>query len=118
MALVLRLRPGDDFFVAKERVIVGELLGGPRFTIRVERSGRAYEISDQESVELREVRDVFLSSGGRVQAGLARVTIEAPRAISIVRGSVARGESGGGDGYTPRRSETRLERVNPGKRWA
>ena len=29
MSLVLRLRPGDDFYVAEERVVVGELLGDP-----------------------------------------------------------------------------------------
>jgi hypothetical protein len=120
MALVLRLRPGDDFFVAKERVTVGALLGGPRFRLEVESSGRAYEITDSESVEMREVRDVFFSSGGRVQAGLCRLAIEAPREISIIRGAVARGETGGGDGYTPRQSRagSRVERVDPGRRFA
>jgi len=127
MPLVLRLRPGDDFYVAKERVVVSQLLGGPKFVLHVESSGRRYEITDEESVEMREVRDVFLASGGRAQAGLARVAIEAPREISILRGAVlrgavlrgavVRGESGGGDGRTPRFVEAHVQRVNPGKRW-
>ena len=101
MSLVLKLRPGDDFYVAKERVVVGELLGGPRFVLKVDSTGRRYEITDEESVEMREVRDVFLASGGRAQAGLARVAIDAPREISILRGAVMRGELGGGDGRMP-----------------
>lgn len=114
MPLVLRLRPGDDFYVGAERVVIGELLGGPRFTLQVDSSGRRYEITDEESVEMREVRDVFLSSGGRAQAGLARVAIEAPREINILRGAVLRGESGGGG---MRIAEAYVRRTNPGKRW-
>ena len=86
--------------------------------LQVERTGRRYEISDEESTEMREVRDVFLCSGGRAHSGLARVAIEAPREISILRGSVLRGKSGGGDGCMPRFVEAHVQRVNPGKRWA
>jgi hypothetical protein len=114
--LVLRLRPGEDFYVAEERVVVGELLGGPRFLLHVESTGRRYAISDEESTEMREVADVFLTSGGRAHAGLARVAIDAPREISIVRGAVMRGESGGGDAFTP--PQIRLEKVDPGRRYA
>ena len=117
MPLVLRLRPGDDFFVAKERVIVGKLLGGPTFELEVPRTGRKYVITDQESTEMREVPDVFLGSGGRCQKGLARVTIDAPREVSILRGENFRHDKLSGPALPPP-GEAKAQRVNPGKRWA
>ena len=66
---------------------------------------------------MREVRDVFLCAGGRAQAGLARVAIDAPREISIVRGAVVRGESAAETGAMQQLVEASVQRVNPGKRW-
>ena len=113
MPLVLRLRPGQDFFVAHERVIVGKLLGGPMFELEVESTGRHYTITDAESTEMREIPEVFLCSGGRAHAGLCRVTIDAPREISILRGENYRHGPGVGSG-----KEAVTQKVNPGRRWA
>jgi hypothetical protein len=93
MPLVLSLHSGDDFYVADQQVVVGAVLGMSRFEVTVTSSGRKYVISDEEAVELREIRDVFLSAGGRPQNGVARVAIDAPRSVLIVRGDAARGEA-------------------------
>ena len=90
MPLVLSLRVGQDFFVAREQVTVTGITGYSRFDVRVTSSGRIYHVSDEEAVELKELNDVYLSAGDRPQAGLARVAIDAPRSIPILRGDAAR----------------------------
>jgi sRNA-binding carbon storage regulator CsrA len=86
MPLVLSLRTGQDFYVGDVQVVVGEILGKSRLKVRVPKSGRVYEISDEEAVELREKPDVFLSAGDRATTGVARVAIDAPREVTILRG--------------------------------
>ena len=108
MALVLSLHSGDDFYVADQQVVVGEILGDRKFRVRVASSGRIYTVSDEESTELREIRDVFLSAGDRPQLGVARVAIDAPRSIPILRGDSAR---------NPNR-EAVVEKVAYGSRFA
>jgi hypothetical protein len=54
---------------------------------------------------LHEIGDVFLSAGDRPQAGVARVAIDAPREITILRGDALR------------HGEAKVERVNPGRRF-
>ena len=103
MALVLRLRIGQDFFVGAERVVVSKLLGGCRFELQT--NGRTYEIRDDEAVEL--LPEVMISSGGRVHARVARVAIDAPREIPIHRGASA--------AKPP--CEAQVQRVNIGKRY-
>lgn len=98
MALILSLRPGQDFYVGDERVLVGEVLGNSRLKITLPRTGRQYEINDEEAVELRERPDVFLSVGDRASPGMAKISIDAPRSIPITRGHVWRAAH---EGTTP-----------------
>ena len=84
-----------------------KLLGGSMFELEVARTGRRYTISDEELTEMREVPEVFLSSGGRIQAGLARVTIDAPREIAVLRG----------ENYRQGGKEASVRKVSCGSRW-
>ena len=99
MPLVLSLRSGQDFYVGDEQIVVGEILGLSRLTVTVPSTGRTYEISDQEATELRELPNVFLSAGDRPQGGVARVAIEAPREVSILRGDAYRSGSREADAH-------------------
>ena len=107
MPLVLSLRVGHDFYVGREHVTITKIIGHSRFEVRVASSGRTYEVSDREATELRELPDVYLSAGDRPQAGLARVAIDAPREIPILRGDALR---------NPREAEA--ECTKAGSRWA
>jgi sRNA-binding carbon storage regulator CsrA len=92
MPLVLSLRTGDDFFVGDQHVVIGEVLNEGRFEMTVMSSGRHYLVSDEQAVELEEIADVFISSGDRPQHGVARVAIDAPRSIPVLRGEAARND--------------------------
>jgi sRNA-binding carbon storage regulator CsrA len=90
MPLVLSLRAGQDFYVNDEQVLVHVVRDPRRFDLKVVSSGRVFAVTDQEAVEIME--DVFVSAGDRPQNGLARVAIDAPREIEILRGDRYRGE--------------------------
>jgi len=107
MPLVLSLRVGQDFYVGEEQVTIKKIIAQSRFEVAVTSSGRTYEVSDQEATELRELPDVYLSAGDRPQAGLARVAIDAPREIPILRGEALRNPK-----------ETEVEYAKQGSRWA
>ena len=92
MPLVLSLRTGDDFFVGDQQVVVGDILGVSRFEMTVVSSGRRYLVTDEQAVELHEIANVFISAGDRPQQGVARVAIDAPRAIPVLRGEAARSD--------------------------
>jgi hypothetical protein len=106
MALVLRLRKGQDFFVADEQVVVSQLFGDARFELEVASTGKRLEITEEESTEL--MPDVFISSGGRAQSGLAKIAIDAPREIAILRG----------ENYRTGGKEAKVKKVSYGSRWA
>lgn len=84
MALVLSLRQGEDFYVEDERFIVVEIFGPSRFQLKDAETGSIHEVTDEERVEILD--DVFVSAGDRTQMGVARIAIEAPREIMILRG--------------------------------
>jgi hypothetical protein len=90
MALVLSVRPGEDFFVGKEHVTRTKLISDMEFELTVESSGRVYTITGQQATPLREIEDVYISAGDRPQFGIARVVLDAPRSIPIMRGEVVR----------------------------
>jgi hypothetical protein len=91
MPLVLSLRSGQDFYVGDERFVVGAIRGSANFDVIADRSGRRHEITDARSTEI--MNDVFVSAGDRPQTGLARVAIEAPQDILILRGEKYRGDA-------------------------
>jgi len=82
--LVLSLAPGQDFFVDDDRLVVGPLLGKSRFEVTVEKTGVTHQITDEEAAEV--LPDVFLSAGRGPAASLARVVVDAPQQIIILRG--------------------------------
>jgi hypothetical protein len=89
MPLVMSLKTGDDFYVEDERVIVGAIHGRMHFEVQVEKTGSVFQVTDDEAQEL--FTDVFVSAGPRPASGIARVAIEAPREITILRGDRYRG---------------------------
>lgn len=91
MALVLSLREGQDFFVEDERVVVTSVSDGVRFSLEIEKTGKTYDVDDQSAVEI--FRDVMVSAGESRQMSLARVVIDAPRDVLILRGDRYAGEA-------------------------
>jgi sRNA-binding carbon storage regulator CsrA len=108
MPLVLSLRVGQDVFFGDEQVTVTKITGYSKFDVQVTSSGRTYHVNDEEAVELQELSDVYLTAGDRPQAGLARLAIDAPRSILILRGDAAR---------NPREAEV-IEDKRKRNRWA
>jgi hypothetical protein len=84
MPLVLSLREGSDFYVDDEQIVVGHIYGLTRFEITVTSTTKRHMITEAESIEV--LPDVFVSAGDRPQRGIARVAIEAPQAIILLRG--------------------------------
>lgn len=82
MSLVLSLRAGQDFYVGDTQVVVHEVLNEHHFKVRI--GDKTLDVTDAESVEA--LPDVFMSAGDRPQHGLARVAIDAPQEILILRG--------------------------------
>jgi hypothetical protein len=84
MALVLTLAEGEDFYVRDERVIVEEIKSPTAFNLRRCADGALLQVVEGKSVE--GFKDVFFSAGARGQATIARVAIEAPRSVPLLRG--------------------------------
>jgi hypothetical protein len=84
MPLILSLREGQDFYVDEEQIVVGRVYALTRFDLYVPRTGARHLITEQESIEV--LPEVFVSAGDRPQRGIARVAIEAPHAIILLRG--------------------------------
>lgn len=84
MALVLSLRKGEDFYVGNEQFVIDTIHSDVFFRVKHLESGRAYEISDTQATEIMD--GVFVSSGEKPQAQMARVAIEAPANLMVLRG--------------------------------
>jgi hypothetical protein len=94
MALVLSLREQQDFYVGEERFIVQALLSDTKFVLRNDRTGQKHTISDDRSEEL--VPDVFVSAGFKPPLATARVVIDAPQEVLVLRGEKKRAVQGVG----------------------
>lgn len=92
MALTLGIRTGKDFFIGDCRVKIMEIVSSTKFRIQYGAAGalKTAEISDEESVGLAE--NIRLSAGLHGTNELARVVIDAPRDIKILRGFIYREE--------------------------
>ncbi len=91
MALVLNLKKGEDFFIIdkggnKHRCVVTRIDTPTRFKLTVEKGfNEEYKIDDRHSeVIYPEVR----VSAGEGRHDVAKVNVEAPSKISIVRGKL------------------------------
>lgn len=83
MALILTLAEGQAFLVGEDerRITVSKVLG-PRGFVLERDDGDLFEIVDDRSAEV--LPDVRISAGEREDVE-ARVVIEAPRTIPIIR---------------------------------
>ena len=88
MALVLSLRKGDDFYVGDERFVVLAIHSPTAFSLMHERSKNTFQIGDAKAIEV--YPSVFVSAGEKPEAMIARVAIDAPRSLLIVRGDKRR----------------------------
>lgn len=90
MSLVLSMREGDDFYVANVRFVLREVHAETRFDLYLPSTKQLFKISEKEAINV--LPDVFISAGDRGQSGIARVAIDAPRSILILRGDSYRAQ--------------------------
>lgn len=89
MALVFQLIEGEDFYVEHERVIVQTIVSPHEFILHRVWDGKNITVREGRAVEV--FRNVHVSVGVRSQPNSARVEIEAPRSILLLRGENYRG---------------------------
>lgn len=82
MALVLALRPGEDFTVGDKLVGVGEVFDGSEFNLHLYETNETVLVTEDEEVEI--YPDVWVSAGGRFRKGQVQVVIDAPRNVQIM----------------------------------
>ena len=90
MPLVLSMKSGQDFYVGDQQVVIEKVRRDYTFDIIVTETGKRHTVTETEAVEVLD--DVFVSAGDRPMAGLARVAIEAPPDVLILRGERYRNE--------------------------
>jgi len=88
MALILALRPGEDFTVGDKLVGVGDVFSGSEFNLHLYDSDDIVLVTEDEEVEI--YHDVWVAAGGKYRKGQVQVVIDAPRSIKIVNESNAR----------------------------
>jgi hypothetical protein len=88
MPLVLQLVPGDDFYIGEQRYLLIDIASSGAFTIEREADSKKFELVDGHPVLLEP--EVYASVGTRGQANLARVCIDAPAALRVLRGDLRR----------------------------
>ncbi len=90
MALILSMRNGDDFYLGDRRVVVSEITGPRQFTVTTE-DGVAHGIVADRMAEI--FPDVFVGCGKSGTYIQVRVAIDAPREVTILRGTKYRESS-------------------------
>lgn len=98
MPLVLSLREGQDFFVGEDQFVIEKILAENRFQLRHKSKrtsgnvtfvgSRRFEITDEEATEV--LPEVLVSAGHNPPPHTARVAIEAPQSVLILRGEKKR----------------------------
>lgn len=93
MALVIGVNEGSEFFIQDTRVVVIKVIDALRFRVRVETPAMDYEylITEHEATVLPRIDwdcDVKISAGLRGTDTLARVVVDAPKNIGVLRGSL------------------------------
>jgi sRNA-binding carbon storage regulator CsrA len=98
--LVLSVKEGQDFFIGDERFVLDKILGIGRFRLShkqqhklgsnvvVCKAGTSFTITDEHATEILD--EVFVSAGSPHTMGTARVAIEAPSEILVLRGDKKR----------------------------
>lgn len=84
MPLIMSLKKGQDFYIGDRRFIITDVVSDVEFTVRDEQTRRDFKITDKRSTEV--MPDVFISAGEKVQTLIARVAVDAPPSLIVVRG--------------------------------
>jgi negative regulator of genetic competence, sporulation and motility len=84
MSLVLSLKRGGVFRVGPMTFVIDHIHKGVDFVVRDEQTGKTHDISDKKATEIAD--DVFVSAGKRQQSSTARITIDAPEEMVVLRG--------------------------------
>lgn len=84
MPLVLSLKANQDFYVGDEQFVVDSVHSETHFMIVRTSTRQRFEVTDLRATEI--MPDVFVSAGERPQTLLARVAIEAPSDVLVLRG--------------------------------
>ena len=82
MALSLGIKRGEELFIGDTRYVLTDILSPHSFVLKC--ACVEFEISDAEAVEVEP--EVWISAGRGGHYTLARVVIDAPRRIRILRG--------------------------------
>ena len=88
MALILTLKKGERFYVGENIIEVTAIYSDAHFSIKVD-DGAEFDVLDDKMVEV--IPEVFVSVGNRHVDDLARVAVEAPRSVPILREKLKRG---------------------------
>jgi len=83
MGLILTRRQGEDFYVEDTRFRVSQVFDNRHFVLKTDQ-GDLFEITGTRMAEV--MPDVWVSAGDRADHSHARVVIEAPREIKLLRG--------------------------------
>src|ERR1035438_7897518 len=83
MGLAITVAKGDTFTIGDQKFTVQDIQRGAGLTIE-DPEGRAVQVGQDAPVAV--MRGVTLLDGPRVLAGKARLVIDAPKTIKIIRG--------------------------------
>ncbi len=86
MGLILTLRKGEDFFVGDSRFVVETIFDGRHFILYDPERDTRYEITEESASEIDD--NVLVCAA--VSTTQINISIEAPREMPIVRGSLSR----------------------------
>jgi sRNA-binding carbon storage regulator CsrA len=84
MALILSMKAGEDFYVGDACVSVRRITSPTSFVLRRASDGAVFTVDDKKAAEI--LPNVFVSAGHHAHEGTARVAIDAPRELRILRG--------------------------------
>ena len=91
MPLVIERSVGQDFYVGDKRFVVTAIDGANAFTVQREHDGEAFHVVLGTPREV--AASVIVAVGTRGQNTLARISIEAPQSIRVLRGELYRSSS-------------------------
>lgn len=87
MPLILTLKKGDDFFIDNRRFVMEEVFDDRNGIVSDPKTGERFEITDDRATEI--APEVMICAASRPTS--INISIEAPRAVRILRGSLKRG---------------------------
>jgi hypothetical protein len=93
LPLVIERAAGEDFYVGQERFVVASIESPTAFTLRRDVDGKMFHVVDGTPREI--AASIRISVGSRGQNALARISIEAPRTIRVLRGELYRSQNPG-----------------------